>query len=220
MQGDISQRPRRASPQKTGMGYKADLGTQPGWAPAFVCCSVRPTILPQNVGTFKTLDPPISHTVHTAAFTRKLKCARRHQRVKMLEPVTSIHEVREDGTRHSTPLLVQNLRRKQDRGLEAIWDFGTSVEGRGRDPAFRGMITIDSVSRNLVSPSPLDLPNSGKRERRGPMRQQVHCLCNLNSGSLPSLSVTPIFPLGQAAMPNKDPFESEPPTCLSPSSDN
>jgi hypothetical protein len=54
----------------------------------------------------------------------------------------------------------------------------------------------------------------------GPVRQRVHCLCNLNSGSLLSRSSTTIFPLERAAMPDTDPFESELSTYLNPSSDN
>ena len=54
----------------------------------------------------------------------------------------------------------------------------------------------------------------------GSARQQVHRLCNLDSGPLLSLSVTTTFLLGRITMPDKDPFEGESPAYSNPNSDN
>ena len=79
------------------------------------------------------------------------------------------------------------------------------------------MIAIDAICGDLIA-----APSYGRtlsiqviivaavRERRGSHEARAHSSCSLNSGSLLSLSVAAIFPLGRAAMSDGDVFKGEP----------
>ena len=127
----MSQSPRQMSPlenqSEVGAGARLQIG--PAQPP--------PRKPPQKAGAFKTLDPPISQTAHSAAFTHKLNVRApspaRQGCSNLSPPFTGF-----TGTGRDIRLRCsyKTSDEKQDRGLEAIWGSWNVRGGEGEGLGF------------------------------------------------------------------------------------